>query len=82
MLNNLVIKVKPDILNIFKVSQAVSIVNERFHYFTRESKNSKDIIEITILKEERKEMYRREDDFRSETEILKNMLSKLKDIER
>ena len=82
MLNNLVIKVKPDILNIFKVSQAVSIVNEMFHYFTREAKNSKDIIEITILKEERKEIDKREDDFRSETEILKNMHSKLEDIER
>ena len=75
-------KVKPEILNIFKESQSVSIVSGRSHYLTRDPKTTKDKIEINILKEERKELDRREDNFRKEIEALKHKLSKLEDIER
>ena len=46
--SNLAMKVKPEILNIFKESQSVSIVSGRSHYLTRDPKTTKDKIEINI----------------------------------
>ena len=75
-------RMKLEFLDIFKSSQAVSIVKGKFHYLTRYPKRTKDHITISILNEERKEVERREEEFQQEIRYLKDKISKLKDIER
>ena len=73
---------KPEILEIFKSSLAVSIVSGKSNFLTRDSKTTKDQIEIKILNEEKKEMERRSEEFKGEIEHLKDKLSHLEDVER
>ena len=82
MSSNLAIKVKPEILGVFKLSQAVSIVKEKSHFLTRDPKSTKDQLEIKLLKEEKKEVMKRSEEFEREIEHLKDKLIKLEDIER
>ena len=49
--SNLAMRIKPEFLDIFKSSQAISTVKEKSHYLTRIPKNTKDQISINILKE-------------------------------
>ena len=80
--SNLAMRIKPEFLDIFKSSQAISTVKGKSHYLTRIPKKTKDQISINILKEERKEVDRRSEEFRQEIIYLKDKLSKLEDIER
>ena len=73
---------KPEILEIFKSSQAVSIVSGKSHFLNRHPKTTKDQIEIKILNKEKKEMERRSEEFKREIEHLKDKLSHLEDVER
>ena len=81
MSSNLAIKVKPEILGIFKSSQAVSIVKGKSHFLTRDPKSTKDKLELKLPKEE-KEVMKRSEEFEREIEHLKDKLIKLEDIER
>ena len=80
--SNLAMRIKPEFLDIFKFSQAISTVKGKSHYLTRIPKKTKDQISINILKEKRKEVDRRSEEFRQEIIYLKDKLSKLEDIER
>ena len=57
---NLFLTVKPEILNLFKNSQSVSLEKGKSHFLTRIPKITSDQKLIEKLEEEKKELYRKE----------------------
>ena len=75
-------EVKPEFLRIFKSSKAVSTVSGKSHYLTRNPKTIYAQREINELKEERKEFFKKSENFKQEIKFLQDKLEKLENIER
>ena len=80
--NNLAIKVKPEFLDIFRSSQAISTICGKSHFLARDPKVDKAQRRINELKEEKKEIEDKNDDFRLKIINLQDKLAKLESIER
>ena len=80
--NDLEMKVKPEFIDIFKSLKAISTINGRSHFLTRDPNFTYAQREIMDLKEERKEIVRKPEDFKIEIKHLHDKFVKLESIER
>ena len=75
---NLGISIKPEFIQIFKNSQAISTMNGKSHYLTRAPKKTKEQLKIIKYEEQKEETNRNTEMILEELQSLK---TKIKDFE-